>query len=190
MSLIKTGLLALLIVIAPYVSYCGRPYDSNYEPWENVLEDAGDFIQLGLPATALGLTIFKKDWQGTKKFALSYGTTMAITHLSKSTIRKKRPDRPAYNAFPSGHTSSAFSGAAFIQRRYGWKLGIPSYFLASLTGFSRIRTGHHDIWDVLAGATLGIGTTYLFTKPYKKPALDVGFVATGKLKMITLKYQF
>ena len=87
----------------------------------------------------------------------------------KRIIRKKRPEgSTAYNAFPSGHTSSAFQGASFIQRRYGWKFGLPAYVLAGFVGYSRIEglNDRHDFWDVLGGAAVGIGSTYLFTKPF------------------------
>jgi hypothetical protein len=41
-------------------------------------------------------------------------------------------------SFSSGHTSSAFAGASFIQRRYGFKQAIIPYGLAIATGASRI----------------------------------------------------
>jgi hypothetical protein len=54
----------------------------------------------------------------------------------------------------SGHTSSAFAGASFIQRRYGFKQAIISYGLAIATGASRIYAKKHYSRDVIAGAVI------------------------------------
>lgn len=167
--------------------------DSTHEPWEYALEDTGDILQIALPAAAGLMTLIKKDYQGTKKLAYSYTTTLAITYALKYSINKKRPEgRDHYDSFPSGHTSSAFSGASFIQRRYGWKYGIPAYVLATIVGISRTEApnGYHDGWDVLAGAAIGIGSTYLFTKPYQKEHMNLS-LAIGKEKyVLNFMYKF
>ena len=165
----------------------------THEKWEFVLEDTGDILQIALPVAAGVTTIIKKDWKGTKQFALSYGTGFIITHSLKRIVRKQRPeDRNLYDAFPSGHTTSAFSGASFIQRRYGWKYGKWAYLLAAIVGVSRMEgpDGWHDIWDVLAGATVGIGSTYIFTKPYEENHIQVGFNTYNRNYLIGIKYQF
>ncbi len=170
-----------------------EPDDGDHEQWEFVLEESGDILQLALPATGALISILKKDYEGTKQLAFSYGTTIALTYALKHTIHKQRPEgRNRFDSFPSGHTSSAFSGASFIQRRYGWGYGIPAYVLASIVGISRIEApdGYHDKWDVLAGAAIGIGSTYLFTKPYEEPRLEMGFSASRDLKMLRVKYRF
>ena len=51
--------------------------------------------------------------------------------------------------------------------------------------------GWHDIWDVMAGAAVGIGSTYIFTTPYNKKPIDVGFYSNGKDTFVfNLKYKF
>jgi membrane-associated phospholipid phosphatase len=136
---------------------------------------SGDILQYALPAAALGSTFLWKDDQTkpTLQFAKAYGTSLALSFALKYAVLKPRPDGTNNYSFPSAHSSNAFSGASFIQRRYGWKYGIPSYLLASFVGYSRIQAKKHDGWDVLAGATIGIGTSYLFTKPYSKTKVDV-----------------
>ncbi|MFA9459527.1 phosphatase PAP2 family protein [Thiohalorhabdus sp. Cl-TMA] len=86
-------------------------------------------------------------------------------HTLKYAIDEKRPDSEARNSFPSGHTAAAFSGASFIQRRYGWTLGAPAYALATFVGYSRVHAGAHYVHDTLAGAAIAVGFTYLFTEP-------------------------
>lgn len=50
--------------------------------------------------------------------------------------------------------------------------------------------GWHDIWDVFAGAVSGIGSTYLFTTPYTKKHMDVGFVSNGNDFLFSFNYKF
>ena len=67
---------------------------------------------------------------------------------------------------------------AFIQRRYGWKWGIPAYVVSTYVGWSRVYGKKHDWWDVAAGAAIGVGSSYLFTRPFaKKHDLSISPVA-------------
>ncbi|MFC4721050.1 phosphatase PAP2 family protein [Geojedonia litorea] len=184
-------------MIVPICSCYGQTEDgilSKHEKWEFVLEDTGDVLQIAIPLAAGLTTLFKKDYKGSKQFALSYATSLVVTHSLKRIIRKERPeDRNLFDAFPSGHTTSAFSGASFIQRRYGWKYGKWAYLGAAIVGVSRMEgpDGWHDIWDVLAGAAVGIGSTYLFTTPYEKQPVQVGFYSNGNdTYILSLKYEF
>lgn len=186
----------LLVVFSAQIGICQTPESngSTHEQWEYVLEDSGDVLQMAIPLTALFTTVVKEDWKGTKQFAFSYATGFIVTHSLKKIIRKQRPEgRNLYDAFPSGHTTSAFSGASFIQRRYGWKYGKWAYLGAAIVGISRMEgpDGWHDHWDVLAGAAVGIGSTYLFTTPYEKNKVEVSFFSDGnKTYVLSLKYQF
>ena len=58
-------------------------------------------------------------------------------------------------SFPSGHTSASFATATVIQRRWGWRAGLPAYALASYVGASRLHDNHY-LSDVAFGAGLGI----------------------------------
>ena len=128
----------------------------------------GDILVGVLPAMALGSTFIWQDGQnGTSQFSKTLASTIVATYVLKLVIKKERPNGENFNSFPSGHTSIAFTSAAFLQKRYGWKVGVPAYALASYVGYSRIKANKHDVWDVLAGAAVGTGLAYLFTKPYK-----------------------
>lgn len=186
----------LLVLLLANTNLClcqTQDPDGSHEKWEFILEDTGDILQIALPVAAGATTLFKKDWQGTKQFAFSYATGFIITHSLKKIVRKERPEgRNLYDAFPSGHTTSAFSGASFIQRRYGWEYGKYAYLLAAIVGVSRMEgpDGWHDIWDVLAGATVGIGSTYLFATPYQQKNVKVGFHAGNGNYLLSLNYKF
>jgi membrane-associated phospholipid phosphatase len=87
--------------------------------------------------------------------------------MLKTVIDKERPDDDGEDdAFPSGHAATAFSGASFIQRRYGWRMGAPAYAVAGYVGWTRIDADKHDGWDVLAGAALATALTHAFVTPH------------------------
>jgi PAP2 superfamily len=87
---------------------------------------------------------------------------MSATVLSlKSLTKVKRPDGTA-NAFPSGHTATAFAGAEFMWQEYKdvsvW-YGVSGYIVATGTGFMRIYNNKHWLTDVTTGAGIGILST-------------------------------
>lgn len=139
------------------------------------IETAGDVMLFTLPATALTSSLIIRDYNGTWQFAKGAVLNQEATLGLKYGINKSRPYNNGERAFPSGHTSTTFQSAAYIQKRYGWKFGIPAYALAGFTGYSRMNAPMHDGWDVLAGALIGIGSSYLFTSPYQKEHMELTF---------------
>jgi membrane-associated phospholipid phosphatase len=179
--------LFVVIFIFSFKSFA-QPELSDYSA---VVETSGDILELILPASALTATLLKKDWKGSKQFALSFGTSFAVTRILKYAIDKPRPNNPwNFKSFPSGHTASSFVGASFIQRRYGWEYGKFAYVLAAFVGYSRIESQNHDFWDVLAGAAIGVGSTYIFTKPYNNTNISVGFSSHNGYRLVSLQMQF
>jgi membrane-associated phospholipid phosphatase len=146
----------------------------NANAQNNAITTSGDVLQLVIPAVAIGSTFIYNDdnTKPTIQFIKAYGSGLILEQALKHLVLEKRPDGSDNYSFPSGHTTSAFSGAAFVQQRYGWKYGFPSYILASYVGYTRVQAQKHYIWDVLGGAVIGIGTSYLFTKPYKNKKVD------------------
>ena len=147
----------------------------------------GDVLQIGIPITAAYSTYYMNDLDGFKYFLKSYLSTVTATHLLKVITQKRRPDSSDYLSFPSGHTSSAFSGASFIHYRYGFKYSIPFYLLASFTGYSRVQSKKHYTEDVVAGAGLAILNSWYFTSPYsKKYSLRINY--NQNLKIININF--
>lgn len=137
------------------------------------VETAGDVLMVTLPLTALTATYGLDDPEGRKAFVGAYLTTFAATHVLKNSVQKERPDGSDRLSFPSGHTSSAFSGASFLARRYGMDVGIPAYLSASFVGYSRVYADKHDVWDVVAGAGLAMLVNEAFLKTTSPLALSV-----------------
>lgn len=154
------------------------------------VENTGDVLLFTLPAFALGSTIFKEDRVGRTQFTKGFLLNQGITIGLKYATDKNRPFDNGQRAFPSGHTSTTFQAASFLQRRYGWKYGLPAYALASFTGYSRVNAQKHDTWDVLAGAIIGIGSSYLFTKPYQQEHMALTFHGGKGQFMLGFNYQF
>lgn len=127
------------------------------------IETAGDVLQVVLPITAAAMTVGLRDWEGTTNFAKAFSLTMATTFTLKYSIDAERPNGSGLS-MPSGHTAAAFSGASFIQRRYGWRYSLPAYGAAAFVAYSRVAANKHHVEDVIVGALLGIGSTYLNTK--------------------------
>ncbi|MFZ4106344.1 phosphatase PAP2 family protein [Flavobacterium sp.] len=165
-------------------------FNSNAQ--NKTITTSGDILQLAIPAVAFGSTFIWNDdnSQPTWQFIKSYGTGLILTQALKRLVLEKRPDGSDNYSFPSGHTTSSFSGAAFIQQRYGWKYGLPSYVLASYVGYTRVQAHKHYPWDVLGGAIIGIGTSYLFIKPYSKKKVDVSLNRINGGYTIGLNYSY
>ena len=153
----------LLIVFNNSFSYAQQQLTSS----ENFHKTSGDILVGLLPALSLTSTFIWKDGQkGTLQFSESLVSTIAITWGLKLLIDKERPNGESLNSFPSGHTSVSFASAAFIQRRFGWEYGAPAYLVAGYVGFTRVKAKKHDSIDVIAGAIIGTGMSYIFTKPF------------------------
>jgi len=132
----------------------------------DAIASAGDVLQFVLPVTAAGLTVGYWDGKGALQLGESAAVTLGVTYTLKYTVDEDRPNG-GHQSFPSGHTSISFCAAEFMRKRYGWEYGIPAYAAASFVAYSRVEAREHYPHDVLAGAAIGIASSYIFTRPYK-----------------------
>lgn len=149
-----TSKIALLVFPVSYVSVVHA--DSG-------LVRAGDNLQIGIPLTAGMISLLRGDFAGMEEWAEGALWTSVATHTLKFAVSERRPNGMDNNSFPSGHTSAAFQGAAFLQMRYGWGYGLPAYAAAGFVGYSRVKGKYHYWHDVAAGAALAIGVQYAIT---------------------------
>jgi membrane-associated phospholipid phosphatase len=71
-------------------------------------------------------------------------------------------------SFPSGHTSGAFSVATSLSLAFPrWYVIAPSFLWAAGVGYARMELGVHYPTDVLAGAVIGAGFSWLMWKANK-----------------------
>lgn len=121
---------------------------------------SGDVLQVIIPIVALALPIIKNNALAQRQFIQSAVITFAITHALKHGVNATRPNG-GNRSFPSGHTSSAFQGAAFLHKQYGFLHALPAYAGAAYVGFSRVNTKKHFTTDVVAGAIIGFLVSFM-----------------------------
>lgn len=140
-----------------------------------------DVFAVLLPATALTLTLVEKDWKGLLQGVETAAVTAGATLILKYSVKEWRPDKSNQHSFPSGHSAVSFASAAYLQRRYGWIWGGPAYAVAAYVGWGRCFAKKHYWYDVLAGAAIGAGSAYIFTRPFaQKHELQIMPVTDGE----------
>lgn len=150
-----------------------------------------DVVAIALPVATLAGTLILQDWQGLKQGAFTAAATAGASLILKYAVHEKRPDGSNYHSFPSGHTACTFATAAFLQRRYGWKFGAPAYALATYVAWGRVFSKKHHWWDVVAGAAIGAGSAYIFTRPWaREHSLSVAPVTDGESFYLTASFSF
>ncbi len=134
----------------------------------STVEKSTDILMFAPGAAGACVSLLKGDSEGFWQLAESGATAVAVSYLLKYTIKKERPDGSDKHAFPSNHTATAFAGASFLQRRYGWEYGVPAYAVSAYVAWGRCYSKRHDFWDVFAGAAVGVGSAYIYTRPFAK----------------------
>lgn len=158
---------------------------TGYASDQDIIDD-GNFLQWGLPLSAYIGTLVAEDKEGAILFTKSLATTVIATSALKDTAEKFRPRGSSTKSFPSGHTSAAFSGASFIDTRYGHEFGIPAYALAAYTGYSRIVADAHHVDDVVAGASVALFSNWFWVRPSGRFTITPTKVDGGMAVQITL----
>lgn len=189
-SNLSRGILKFHHNIKPLLLLLAILFSTMLKAQDKTITILGDVLLVTMPTTALGTSIITGDQKGTWQFTKGFLLNQALTIGLKIAIDKPRPDLSNNSSFPSGHTSITFQSAAFIQKRYGWKYGAAAYALAGFTGYSRIQADKHDGWDVLAGAIIGVGSSYIFTTPYQKEHMEITFNKSDGHYLLGYKYKF
>jgi hypothetical protein len=171
------------------VALCIAPGTVFPDSTDETIEHIGDVFQILLPGAAFGSTFLVGnpdggmwDKEGTKQATLTIGSALATSSVIKGVAAKMRPNGNSRTSFPSGHTTAAFTGASFINIRYGPKAGVPALAAAVYTGWSRVYSSWHFADDVTAGASIGLMSAWMFTTPRSESfsiSPDVGNGATG-----------
>lgn len=123
----------------------------------------------GTPGSSLDADGFVVDWPGPglngstrHDFLVSFLRMEVTTYGLKYAIDAERPNGGG-QSFPSGHTASAFMGAEFIRKEFGWGWGVPAYAAAGWVGYTRVQSHNHYWRDVLGGALIGIASNHDFS---------------------------
>ena len=142
---------------------------------------ADDYLRY-VPAAAVyglhlsGVTGKNSVVDATGNYVVSMAISMSVVSFTKKISHRLRPDGTTYDAFPSGHTSTSFASAEFLNQEYkdiSPFIGYAGYAVALTTGVFRLYNNRHWVTDVVAGAGVGIASTKLgyLLYPHLKRAL-------------------
>jgi hypothetical protein len=137
------------------------------------LRSFGDVMQIVNPVAS---SLLSSQEKGFGHHAFIYGQTWITMHAIKLVSDKskwapsKRPSitdkRDRYDGMPSGHTASAWVAAAYVRtfsEDYSY-LSVPLYITAAITGYSRVYSKEHTWGQVISGAALAEGMTWMNSK--------------------------
>jgi membrane-associated phospholipid phosphatase len=101
-----------------------------------------------------------------------------ITRGTKVVVGRRRPGGGP-DSMPSGHTTASFATAAVLNDHFGWKIGAPSFAVASFVGWSRIRDRQHWLTDVIVGAAIGTAVGHTVASGHRERTWVVVPVASS-----------
>ena len=116
--------------------------------------------------------------------------TLAIS--SKHLSHRTRPDGSDDHSFPSGHSTTGFASAEFLNQEYKdispW-YGYAGYTVATTTAVLRLYNKKHWLSDVVAGAGFGILSTKVSYLLYPKLKQVFGGKKTSNYSLVPLYQQ-
>jgi membrane-associated phospholipid phosphatase len=117
--------------------------------------------------------------------------TGSITYISKESFGSLRPDKSAYNSYPSGHSALAFNLATiqFLEYKDNNIIYASSgYLFAIMTALMRVGNNRHWSGDILTGAGLGIGVAIIVN--YWNPLSGFDFIKISNHQVKLAGYPF
>lgn len=137
-------------------------------------------------ADAFGVKAKNHWFDQSKNLVMAIVVSDFITFRLKRWINKKRPDG-SKEAFPSAHTSLAFTNAGILYQEFKETsplLAYSGFGFATATGAFRVINDAHWVSDVLVGAGIGILVTeliYMFDpiirwNPFLKKERNITFI--------------
>jgi len=152
-----------------------NPRYPDAEVWR-VTSGSVDWISGAVPLATLAYGYIGKNKtirNNGYELLIAVGINAGITQIMKLGFNRTRPSDAYPNdvfvrsvshdkSFPSGHTSQAFALATTLTLQYHkWYISVPAYLYAGCVGYSRMYLGKHYPSDVLAGAAVGAGSSWL-----------------------------
>lgn len=158
------------------------------QPYNKTIDKTGDILTVAALATPLALIATPKDQWLTEGIMYTEACLFAfgLEEIGKLCVDRTRPymyfdgypqdeyeNGDYLNAWPSAHTTMAFTGAGFTTYVFSkyfpdspWRFAVAggSYAIAASVAVCRMYSGNHFLTDVLTGAA--IGTLSGFVIPY------------------------
>ncbi|MEO6719050.1 MAG: phosphatase PAP2 family protein [Ferruginibacter sp.] len=152
-----------------------NPQNPSSKFWRGA-SDSYTWVSAGATLGTLAVGLINNDKELRYKAyetLIAIGINVAVTDGLKVVFNRTRPADKYPNdiypssvsnghSFPSGHTSLAFATATSLTLTYKkWYVAVPAYLWAGCVGYSRMYLGKHFPSDVVAGALVGAGSSYL-----------------------------
>lgn len=172
------ALVLIIEMVNTAVEYLIDLITDVYHPLARIIKDvsAGAVLLSGLNAIVVGYLIFSKELQhfdlidGIEKIRRSPAhITFIILMLTLSVVVAVKvllgKGTPLRGGMPSGHSAIAFAIWAIITYCMpSTLLSVLVLILAVFIAQSRIRPGLHSVWEVIAGALVGLTISILILK--------------------------
>ena len=133
----------------------------------NNLVDGVEFVSDTKKSWFVPLALYtiggEREYQAAKLATASLVLSGVTVIGLKYTVNRQRPSGEYSrwdSSFPSGHTATAVTTSIVYSKFYP-KLTIPLILYSSMVGFARVYAQEHYPTDVLAGAILGAGISYV-----------------------------
>jgi len=174
------GLLAALLVCLPIPGRAQEATTTTPPPEDKVNHGAilaGDIVTGLMPMLAFGKAwLGEDDNRGMKQWMWSTAIDEVVLTAARvgfnHTSWGRRPNGNGYG-FPSGHAGFLYSQTAFLQYRYGWEWGLPSFVVATGVNYIRVRYHKHRWRDIIAAGGLSYALSWPLVSRY-----DGGVVIT------------
>ncbi len=132
-------------------------------------------VSIGIPVLVLLISELRKDQSTRKKVAIvlvCLGFSGIMSSAVKNIVQKPRPfvvdsrieklSGGGSYSFPSGHTTEAVCAAAIMIFTFrNWYVWFFYIGWALTIMYSRMALGVHDIFDLMGGIAIGLGSTLL-----------------------------
>ncbi len=162
----------------------------QWHPQAAKVSDVALYGSFVLPFALFASSNIREDCKNTGILGLeSFATTIALTNLSKSLIKRTRPyvynpdvpmeyklEKDARYSFFSGHTSAVANFAFFSAKVYSDhhpdSKALPfvwggAFAIPAATAYLRVRAGKHFPTDVITGYLIGAAAGYLIPHLHK-----------------------
>ncbi len=178
----------VLVLCLGLAAVPARAASTNYKPG---LQDAGKYVAIALPIVAGSISVFKGDWNGVVDLVAVTGLSVGTAYGLKKLIHERRPDGTDWESMPSEQSALAFSSAAYMWDRYGWKYGLPAYAAAGFVGYARVGSKRHHWYDVAASAGIAWIYSRFITSRYNPPSnFRTGAYLTPDGGFVSVDYRF
>jgi membrane-associated phospholipid phosphatase len=170
--------------LAAFVGLSSVAFADN--SWANVASSSGTFAYLGL---GLGLTYLRDGdlkVDHSLRVADSCTTAFVLSEGASYLIHSQRPDGSDFQSFPSTHTAVTFAMASMVSHYHPSEAPL-WYAGSSAIAYSRIVLQKHRPIDLIGGAGLGYGVSWLELRSKKGLLIEPFVVPTDKGLIVSLR---